>query len=69
MSWLVKNNIFVHLVETECVFCGRQKPNIDKFSEGKNKKTYKSQTKKTATRKTTTKQKKPVNIKKCLAKL
>ena len=46
MSWLVKNNIFVHLVETECVFCGRQKPDIDKFSEGKNKKTYKSQKKK-----------------------
>ena len=46
MSWLVRNNIFVHLVETECVFSGRQKPNIDKFSEGKNKKTYKSQTKK-----------------------
>ena len=50
MSWLVRNNIFVHLVETECVFSGRQKPNIDKFSEGKNKKT--------TTTKTTTKQKK-----------
>lgn len=59
MSWLVKNNIFVHLVETECVFCGRQKPDIDKFSEGKNKKTYKSQTKKQQQQKPQQSKKKP----------